>query len=237
MTALSPSLSTRVVRPELMDQAELGEEAHRKALAGLARLNWWSAASRPYRKALLRLAGVASQPLTILDVATGAGDVPVALALWARRAGIDLEVAACDRSCRAVGWARRRGKSVGIDLDAFVHDVVCEDLHGRYDVVTCSLFLHHLSRDSAREVLARLARAARRAVVLCDLRRSPAGLALAALASQLLTRSPVVHTDAVLSARAAFTPHEVVRLARDAGLNGVDVQRCWPQRFTLTWWR
>lgn len=237
MTAVPPSLAMRVVAPELMDQMDLGEEAHRRALAGLARLNWWSAASRPYRKAVRQLARVVSRPLTVLDVATGAGDVPVSLAAWARRTGIELEVAACDRSRRAVSWARHRGDSAGISLDVFAHDVVCQDFESRYDVVICSLFLHHLSGYQARQVLARLGRAARRLLIVSDLRRSPASLALAAAASRLLTTSEVVHVDAVLSARAAFTTDEAARLAAEAGLDGVRIRRCWPQRFTLTWWR
>lgn len=237
MTALSPSLSVRVVRPELMDQAELTAEAHRWALAGLARLNWWSAASRPYRQPVRRVARAASRPVTVLDVACGGGDIPISLAVWARRTGIELDVAACDRSQRALGWARGSAESAGVDLHTFVHDIVREDLGRQYDVVTCSLFLHHLPPGSVRQVVARLARAARRVLVVCDLRRSPAGLALAAAASRLLTRSPVVHTDALLSARAAFTEDEAARLARGAGLDGASVTRCWPQRFVLVWWR
>lgn len=237
MTTLSPSLSVRVVRPELMDQAELTAEAHRRALAGLARLNWWSAASRPYRQAVRRVTRAASRAVTVLDVACGGGDVPISLAVWACRAGIELDVAACDRSHRAVGWARESAESAGVDLHTFVHDIVREDLATQYDVVTCSLFLHHLSPGSARQVVARLAQAARRVLIVCDLRRSSAGLALAAAASRLLTRSPVVHTDALLSARAAFTADEAVRLAGEAGLDGASVRRCWPQRFVLVWWR
>lgn len=237
MMAVSKPLSMRSVVPEIMDRADLEEEAHRRALVGLARLNWWSGAARPYRKVVRRLASTVSGPLTVLDVAAGAGDLPLALARWANRQGIDLALATCDRSCRAVRWARRRGEAAGIEIDAFVHDVAKDDLPKRYDIVTSSLFLHHLSRDSALEVLARLALAARCVLVVCDLRRSPGSLALAAVASRLLTRSPVVHADAVLSARAAFTPEEAGLLATEAGLEGATVERCWPQRYKLTWWR
>jgi hypothetical protein len=43
-------------------------------------------------------------------------------------------------------------------------------------------------------------------------------LGMVALASRLVTRSPVVHTDAVLSVRAAFTKPELLSLAERAGM-------------------
>ena len=59
--------------------------------------------------------------------------------------------------------------------------------------------------------------AARRLVLVSDLVRSRAGYALAAAVPRLLTRSRVVHVDAVRSVEAAFTPEEFRLLAAEAG--------------------
>ena len=64
-----------------------------------------------------------------------------------------------------------------------------------------------------------MAAAAKRTVVVNDLVRSGLNLALVGAASRLLTRSPVVHTDAVLSVRAALTRTELVAMAKRAGLD------------------
>jgi hypothetical protein len=45
----------------------------------------------------------------------------------------------------------------------------------------------------------------------------------------------VVHTDASISARAAFTPQELLDLAERAGMRGVRVRACFPARMTLVW--
>jgi len=238
MATAIPPLSTRTVIPEVMDQPGLHPGRHRAALGGLARLNWLSGAARPYRAALREVAGaVAPRPVRLLDVAAGGGDVPVALARWARRAGIGLEITVCDANPHAVRLARERAARRGVRLDGFVLDVTSDDIPGRYDVVTCSLFLHHLPHPAAAAALRRLARATDRALVICDLARTRTGFLLALAASRLVTRSPVVHTDALLSVRAAFTPREALQLAREAGLDGAAIRRCWPQRFRLTWWR
>ena len=39
-------------------------------------------------------------------------------------------------------------------------------------VITCSLFLHHLSEHQAIDLLGRMAEAASHAVLICDLQRS-----------------------------------------------------------------
>ena len=101
--------------------------------------------------------------------------------------------------------------------------------------MTSSLFLHHLDRPRAIELLCRLQRVTRRLLLVHDLRRTPMGLAVAWLVPRLITRSPVVHVDGPRSVRAAFTIPEVAQLAADAGLRRARVERCWPWRYLLQW--
>ena len=116
-----------------------------------------------------------------------------------------------------------------------MHDVLTAALPEGYDVVMTSLFLHHLERDEAARLLAAMRAAARRLVVIDDLRRDGLGLALAWLGSRTLTRSPVVRVDGPRSVRAAFTITEVRRLAEAAGWSrDLRVRTHWPRRFLLT---
>ena len=73
-----------------------------------------------------------------------------------------------------------------------------------------------------------------RLVLVNDLERSAPNFAMVYAASRLVSRSPVVHVDALLSVRAAFTPGEVRALAERAGLTGATVVRRWPCRLLLT---
>ncbi|MBL4699421.1 MAG: hypothetical protein JKX70_11375 [Phycisphaerales bacterium] len=76
---------------------------------------------------------------------------------------------------------------------------------------------------------------ASKAVIITDLRRTRRGYVLAWLASRLLTRSPVVHTDALLSVRGALTTSELHELAISAGYDKPCIRTVWPQRILLTW--
>jgi hypothetical protein len=85
------------------------------------------------------------------------------------------------------------------------------------------------------KMLARMKAAARRMVLVSDLRRSLFGLALAFGAGHLLTRSAVVHNDAGQSVRAAFTMRELAAVAGSAGLTGATIEPRWPARMLLHW--
>jgi len=118
---------------------------------------------------------------------------------------------------------------VGHQLDVTSHDLPAAE------VSICSLFLHHLDPPQVIGVLRGMRRASSLAIGIADLDRSPWGLALAWLASRALTRSPIVHTDALLSVRAGFRPDEIRRMAELAGLADATLERAWPARWRL-WW-
>ena len=119
----------------------------------------------------------------------------------------------------------------------FEHDALARDLPQGYDVVMCTLFLHHLDEKDAIALLRRMATAAGRLLIVSDLRRGRIGNLLAWLACHLVTRSPVVHVDGLRSARAAFSFAEARDLTIQSGLGGAQLTRSWPQRFLLQWHR
>ena len=169
----------------------------------------------------------------MLDVATGSGDVPAALCRKAKAAGVSLEMAGCDIHPLAIATATAN-YPVG---RFFTHDAIRSPLSAGFDVVTCSLFLHHLSGDDALSLLSRMKDAAGRLVLVNDLSRSRFNYLAVWLACNVLTRSPVVRFDGPASVRSAFTAHEALALAERAGLVGATVRTHFPCRFLLSWRR
>jgi SAM-dependent methyltransferase len=234
-------LSQRCCRPEIMDQPDLDPARHVQALRALARVNFLSRSAGILWPPLCELAREAARegrgPPRVLDVATGAGDVPVRLWRRARRAGLELHLEGCDISPVALEYARARAAAAGAAVRFFEHDALSGPPPPGYDAVMCSLFLHHLDDEEAVAFLRRLAEAAGRLVLINDLARGWAGLVLAHLVVRLLTTSAVVHTDGPRSVEAAFTRAEALALAERAGLAGARVGRRWPCRYLLTWRR
>lgn len=232
----SQALGQRHRQPELMDQPGLNEQDHAQALRGLARVNRLSRSAAIFWPTLRAMAN-GSQPLRVLDVACGGGDVTVELARLARRNNVLLSLSGCDISETALRIAEQRALYAGVSVELFQQDVFADPLPARFDVVISSLFLHHLDEAEALRLLRSMSQAAEQAVLINDLVRSRAGYWLAVIGTRLLSRSHIVHVDGPLSVAGAFTPDEALRLCEQAGLHGTTISRHWPQRMLLTWRR
>lgn len=222
-------------RPEWMDEAGLDQQLHARALDGLRRINRLSGSPRTLWPRIRSLMESSSEPLRVLDIGSGGGDVVVWLYHRAAATGRRIQIDGCDTSPFAVEYARRHaGAHRASACRFFRHDVLAEPLRDGYDVAMCSLFLHHFDSEDALALLARMNVAARRLVLVQDLRRTRLGYALAWAGCRLLSRSPVVHKDGPLSVAGAFTSEEARTLARRAGLSGIQIEHRWPQRFILS---
>lgn len=231
-------LKERHREPEIQDQLDLEPKRLHGALAGLQRINYWSGAHRLLWPAIRDLARHdAARRLSVLDLASGAGDIPIALWRRARRAGIELDIAGCDFNPRAVAFAEELAQRKQVPVSYFTWDVLEKDPPHRFDVATCSLFMHHLDEAQAVMLLERMTRTAKRLVVVSDLQRCARGLALAYVVTRLLATSRVNRVDSVRSVRAAFSLAEARELACRAGLADATLTPRWPCRFVLTWRR
>ena len=231
-------LATRHRQPELMDQPELDPAQHRQALGGLERINRLSSSSGILWPTIRNLGRqLEPRPIRILDVACGAGDVAISLFHRAVRSQIVVEITGCDLSPVAIEYARQRAHATKADVSFQVLDVLNNPLPSDFDVITCSLFLHHLDEADALRLLQKLGVATRRTVLVNDLARSRLGYVLAWAGTRVLSRSSIVHFDGPLSVEGAFTPAEALFLAEQAGLHGATVRRRWPCRYLLQWSR
>jgi hypothetical protein len=230
------NLGKRDLQAEIMDDPEIGEELHEEALAGLGRLNRLSGIAGAIvrqLKSVFRTPGVG--PLKVLDIATGGGDIPVAVAKSAARHGLAIEIDACDKSETALRFARKRARDHGARVNFFRFELGAEPIPRDYDVLISTLFLHHLSQEQTVSFLRDLSGACRRGMILNDLRRCCAGLMLTSFLVPVLTRSSVVRADSVQSLRAAYTLPEIKGLAARAGIPDARLRSAWPCRFELIW--
>ena len=232
---MSPWAIAPLRTPELMDDPALAAADHLHALDALGTINAISRTAARLAAAVRRVAEArGSEPLHVIDVACGGGDVTLALA---RHLGSAAQVTGIDVSDRAVARARHVAAASGLASAAFEQrDVVAEGCPP-CDVVVTSLFLHHLDDPVAMKVLAAFRDAARVGVVVSDLLRSRAGLWLAILGTRLLTTSRVARIDGPLSVHAARTLTEHRSLCAAAGLDTARVRRAWPERVLIEWRR
>jgi 2-polyprenyl-3-methyl-5-hydroxy-6-metoxy-1,4-benzoquinol methylase len=231
-------LASRHRRSELMDQPGLDPAEHTRALRGLGRINRLSRSDAILWPEIARLAQASpGAPIRVLDLASGGGDVPMALTARAARACLDVRIEGSDVSSEAMSFAQARALDRGTAVRFWTLDALNEPIPDGYDVVTCSLFLHHLDEARAIALLSKMASAAGRLVMVNDLVRSRMGYVLAWIGCRLLSRSPIVRHDGPVSVAGAYTIPEVAELAESAGLAGARLMPQWPCRFLLHWTR
>lgn len=219
---------------EWMDDPALSPERHRHALSGLRRLNRISGVAGAMYRQLKRLAAATpDRPLRVLDVASGSGDLPIAWLQAARRAGLPIQVTALDISEVAMQTASESANAAGVQLGTVRRDCLRDGLPGGFDVVTCSLFMHHLDPPDVSRLIQEMWRASERAMVICDLERSRTNLALVAASAHMVTRSDVVHFDASASVRGAYTRPEFAKIVHSTLGFPVRVRRSFPCRFMV----
>jgi SAM-dependent methyltransferase len=196
-------------------------------LRDLARINRLLGGARLSVDSVRRLVEAADPPapaiLRILDVGTGAADIPLEL-VGARGPWRAVQITATDarpevldaalrltpqlRSSREISLATADGRSLPYE-------------DGAFDVAHASLVLHHLSREDAVAFLSELRRVARIGVVVNDLARGRRNWIGAWVILHALTRNTWTRHDGVLSVRRAWTIDEARVLLRHAGLRPV----------------
>src|SRR5512147_105105 len=89
----------------------------------------------------------ADRPITVLDVGTGAGDIPRAVVRWARRAGRRIRVLALDRDAATLQIAAQVVR--GYPEITFVRgDALSLPIRpGSVDLTISAMTLHHLEPD------------------------------------------------------------------------------------------
>ncbi|GAB2788970.1 class I SAM-dependent methyltransferase [Halomonas shantousis] len=229
------SLTRRQLEGELMDDPTVDARAHVKALCGLRRINTVSRTAAALWPSIAEIARAhPGRELSLLDIATGGGDVAIALARRARRENVALRVDACDISRTALDYATEQATEANVSVHFFRLDVLNEAIPSGYDIVTSTLFLHHLDDTQIVALLAALSRQSRH-LLISDLIRNRSGYGLAYLGTRILSASRIVHVDGMRSVRAALTLNEARTLAACAGLAEATFERHWPSRFLLRW--
>ncbi len=232
----SPLIPARRLDPEWMDRADNLPAALTLALEDIRSVNRLLGGSKIVVEALQPFfaEGSGEEPLSILDVGTGAADIPVAVVDAARALGRRVRVVAVDRDPVTVAHARRAVAGVQEIAVARAEAGRLPFPAASFDVVIASMFLHHFGHREAVGLLEGFRRLARRAVLVNDLRRHLVPWAFIGLAARASARSPMFVHDAPLSVLRGFTEDELLAMGREAGDTGAAVSRRFPYRLLLT---
>jgi SAM-dependent methyltransferase len=170
-----------------------------------------------------RLAAAHPDSLRVLDVGTGAADIPTRM-LHARGPWRAIHVTAVDSRPEVIEAALVLEPSLAREPNLSLAVADGRSLpypDGAFDVAHASLVLHHLEPDNAVAFLRELRRVVGLGVVINDLERGRLGWLAAWLLLHALTRNRFTLHDGPLSVRRAYRRGEARDLLAAAGLRPV----------------
>jgi 2-polyprenyl-3-methyl-5-hydroxy-6-metoxy-1,4-benzoquinol methylase len=192
---------------ELMDDPDCDPDALERTYARFAIVNRVVAGWRGVYRSRIRPLLSGDRETTLLDIGSGGGDVPLALARWARRDGLRLRVTGIDPDPRAAAFARARPADPDVRfVAASSGDLVAEGR--RFDLVTSNHVLHHLDDGAFDALLADSAALAPRALH-SDIARDRLAYAAYGPLSRAVAGGSFVHVDGLRSIRRSWTPVEL----------------------------
>jgi SAM-dependent methyltransferase len=208
---------------ELLDGPLDDPAALEANLRDLARINRLTGGTRLSERAIGALGGLGGPDhvASILDVGTGAADIPLALLARARVDGRPLAITATDSRPEILAAARRARPAIelatGLEM-AIADGRALPYPDAAFDVAHASLVLHHLAPDEAVAFLRELRRVARRGIVVNDLIRGRMFWIAGWLLIHGMAMSRYTRNDGPLSVRRAYTRPELIGLISAAGL-------------------
>ena len=218
---------------EILDDPSTDPQLVRRSLADVARSNLLFGGTRAVLAELLptfRALDTARGELSLLDVGSGAGDIPRSVQRAARSQGIRLTTIGLDAS-ETLARALRPGLAAGIRGDALALPIADRGV----DIAICSQVLHHFPDADALKVIRELNRVARVRVIVSDIRRSWMAAGGIWVASFPLGFHPVSRHDGVVSVMRGFTPGELSELVTAAIGRSPIVRRRIGFRVTASW--
>jgi len=199
---------------ELMDRPQPVSAELERDLENIRQLNRWFGSYALISMFLSRWIKPGSR-LRIVDLATGSGDIPRLIAEYSRKVGAELRIDALDRQSATLEIAKKL--SVRYPEITFVEGNVLEwDPAEPYDLVLCTMALHHFSNDDAVRVLQRCRQLSRKLALVSDLCRSLFAKIGVDLLTMSMFREPMTKHDARLSIERSFSFSEMNQLAQRA---------------------
>jgi 2-polyprenyl-3-methyl-5-hydroxy-6-metoxy-1,4-benzoquinol methylase len=202
--------------PELMD-APCSYEDFRACIRDIEKLNKLTFASRPTLRWLNQIVEALPQtePLRILDIGCGAGDMLRCIERWARKRGVAVQLTGIDLNPHATRAAREFTHTDSTiqwltgDVLAYAEPV---------DIVVSSLFMHHLSETEIVRFLAWMELTARCGWFISDLTRERVPYRFIGAFTAAARFHRFVRYDAPVSIRRSFREADWTRMLAASGM-------------------
>ena len=219
--------------PELMD-GDCSYEDFRACLHSLEQVNRWLLGYQPTLAWLEQLSGRRREPMHILDVGSGGGDLLRRIAAWAKRRGVPVKLTGIDLNPYAAR-ASETSTPQQTGITWLTGDALLYQSEKPVHIIVSSLMTHHLEDEQIITMLRWMEATARCGWFINDLERSEQAARLFGWFAQMVRWHRFVQHDGPVSFRRAFRSDDWVRLlsAADIPREAATIEDWWPGRLCV----
>jgi len=219
--------------PEVMDDFDLKGDVLIQTLDKIAKINQLLGGNR------LTIRGVekmlekerSSKLITIVDVGCGNGDMLRRLADYGIRNNWNLKLIGVDANAFTINYA------TGLSEKYSNISYRCEDIFDKsfseikYDIVLCTLTLHHFKNDDILELLMLFNKNSRLGFVVNDLHRNVVAYRLFQMLCFVFRMNEMARKDGLVSILRGFKKEELITFSKKLSFKKYSVQWKWAFRY------
>lgn len=223
--------SSRSDELEIMDDLDCKGEVVNQTLRELDNINKWLGGNKISLSGLKSFSNGKSNAFHIADLGCGGGDIIQWLSK--KKSFADFRFTGIDANKNIIAYAEQKnGYSPSVRFQCI--DVTSDLFHpSEYDILHCSLFLHHFNSETLSELLKTWTKKVKRGIVINDLQRHPLAYYSIKLLTKLFSRSAMVKYDAPLSVLRGFSRKEWQQILFNAGVTNYTIRWRWAFRWEI----
>jgi SAM-dependent methyltransferase len=222
----------RSLLPEKMDQPGVSADETRQALRELEIINKLLGGYHVILNALEKIKWD-NEPLSIIDLGCGGGDMLRAIADWAKKNSKKVNLVGVDWNPVMTEYAREHSANYP-NIEFKTMNVFDDELINLKAGITMnSLFCHHFDNAQLTELIKRMYMLASRAVIINDLHRHWFAYYSIKAITALFSKTYLVKYDGPLSVVRSLTREEWQNILSSAGISNYDLRWMWAWRWQL----
>ena len=201
---------------EIMDDMSMSGPELKRTLDLLASINLYLGGNALTLNGVEKMMASVSkeEPIRIVDLGCGNGDMLRKLHLFGKKMGYDLELLGIDANPASVAYATELSEGMSNVSFSTVNIFSPEFREMEYDIAIATLFMHHFSDEEITELISGIKKKSRIGVLVNDLHRSEMAYGLFWVIS-LFFGNHVARNDGLISIRKSFRRKDLEKYAQE----------------------
>ncbi|UTN03205.1 methyltransferase domain-containing protein [Flavobacterium bizetiae] len=223
----------RTQETEIMDDFFLEGKELQEALDKIASINRLLGGNKLTLhglKTLLKKSD-ATKTITIADIGCGNGDMLRMLANYGKKNNLNLTLIGIDANAFTINYARKLSTEYP-NIEYVCVDIFSEDFNAiEYDIVLCTLTLHHFSNEEILNIMTTFNKNANIGIVINDLHRSKLAYRLFEKICAVFKLNKMSREDGLISILRGFKKKELENFSKKLDLKNYTINWKWAFRY------